>query len=81
MKKTTVYLDEAIVFAIKDIAARESRPEAEIIHEGRAQYLAGRKRPLPSFVGIAPEGTVHGRDVEAYLDEHWKRDWLSSTHE
>jgi hypothetical protein len=75
MKKTTVYLEEELVFAIKDIAARQARPEAEVIREGLAQYVAGQKRPLPSFVGMAPEGTVHGRDVEAYLDAHWKRDW------
>jgi hypothetical protein len=75
MKKVTIYLNEDLAFAIKDIATQESRPEAEIIREGLAQYVARQKRPLPSFVGIASEATVQGKDDEAYLEEHWKPDW------
>jgi hypothetical protein len=75
MRKITIYLDEELAFAIKDIAAREGRHEAEIIREGLAQYVAGKQRPLPSFVGMVSDATVQGKDDEAYLEEHWKPDW------
>jgi len=64
MKKTTVYLDEELAIALKDIAQREDRSKAEIIREGLSRYVDGRKRPLPSFVGSVSDDLFSAVDDE-----------------
>lgn len=60
MLRTTVYLDEDLALAIRRLADREQRSQAEIIREALRRYLeqANKRRgPLkPSGVGAYRSG-------------------------
>lgn len=49
MVKTTVYLDRETALAIRQIAQRKNRPQAELIREALAQFAAADRPPLPSI--------------------------------
>ncbi len=54
MQRTTVYLDEETVLAIRQLAAAEQRSQAEIIRAALDTYLTQtgpRARPMPRGVG------------------------------
>jgi len=44
MMKTTVYLDPGVAIALRQIAAVEGRPQAELIRDALAQYTRQKKR-------------------------------------
>jgi len=60
MLRTTIYLDEDVALAIRQLAVREQRSQAEIIREALRQYLkrAGKRResPKPSGIGAYRSG-------------------------
>ena len=41
MLRTTIYLDEDVALAIRQLAAREQRSQAEVIREALRRYLKG----------------------------------------
>jgi predicted transcriptional regulator len=45
MTKTTVYLDSDLALAIRQLAANEGRPQAELIRAALAEYARRSKRP------------------------------------
>jgi len=49
MKKTTVYLPEALKASLEKMAAEEDRSEAEIIRAAIEVAVAGRERPKPKI--------------------------------
>jgi hypothetical protein len=75
VKKTTIYFPEELTIEIKTRAKQERRTEAALIREAVSTYLANGKRRLPSFVGMASDGSFNAADDEQYLAEHWKPDW------
>jgi hypothetical protein len=52
VEKTTVYLDEVSLAAIKRLARAQGRAEAELIREAVARYVAGEGRPALKSLGI-----------------------------
>jgi hypothetical protein len=68
MVKTTVYLPEADMRALKAAARRRHQPEAELIREGIRWVLAEEAGPvLPDF-GILDADPVTAADIDAALD-------------
>jgi Ribbon-helix-helix protein, copG family len=53
MVKTTVYLDDEIVAALKGISKRSAKPQAELIRDALRAFTASQKGPtLPSGMGM-----------------------------
>ena len=57
MKKTSLYLDDEHLHLLKAIAAREHRPQAEIVRDAIALY--SREKPDRQFAlgRVGPDGT------------------------
>ena len=70
MLRTTVYLDEETVLAIRQLADTERRSQAEIIREALRTYLEQAERhtgrPLPKGIGAYRSGR---RDVAERSEE------------
>ena len=57
MVKTTVYLDDDIVAALKGISKRSAKPQAQLIRDAlRAFTNTGNPPPLPSGMGMFDSG-------------------------
>ena len=71
MKRTTVFLEEALLRRARQLARREGRSFAQVVREALAQYLAaGRPRRLPSIAGKYRSGYT---DTSERVDELlWK---------
>jgi len=58
MKRTTVFLSEALERELQLHAAREGRSTASVVREALSEYVAQRRTPgkLPSFAGAFSSG-------------------------
>jgi len=60
MLRTTIYLDKDVALAIRQLADREQRSQAEVIREALRRYLkqVGKRRepPKPSGIGAYRSG-------------------------
>lgn len=60
MLRTTVYLDEEVALAIRQLAERQKRSQADIIRDALARYLRQGERenanPSPPGVGAFRSG-------------------------
>ena len=53
VNKTTVYLEEASLAALKRLAAAQGRAEAELIREAVVEYVERAGRPPMRSLGVA----------------------------
>ena len=61
MKRTTIFIDEAIEADLQAFARRQQRPVAALVREALEQYVVGQRRPRtarPGFVGVGRSGTA-----------------------
>jgi hypothetical protein len=59
MEKTTVYLDPEVVRGLRAMSRATGRPQAQLIREALAGYLAAAPRiELPGWVGSWKNGPV-----------------------
>lgn len=61
MKRTTIFIDEAIEADLQALARRQQRPVAALVREAVEQYVVGQRRPRaarPGFVGVGRSGTT-----------------------
>jgi len=79
MVKTTVYLDEQIVAALRGISKRSAKPQAELIRDAlRAFTSTGNPPPLPAGMGMFDSGrtdtTAHRKELlkEAARSRRWR---------
>jgi predicted transcriptional regulator len=57
MVKTTVYLDDDIAAALKGIAKRSAKPQAQLIRDAlRVFTRSGNAPPLPAGLGMFDSG-------------------------
>jgi predicted transcriptional regulator len=80
MVKTTVYLDEETVAALKGIARRSAKPQAELIREAlRAFARTGGPPPLPAGMGMFDSGHTDtaARKKELLSQAARERKWRS----
>lgn len=68
MKRTTVFLDAALLRALKDLAARRQVSFATVVREAAAAYVAtpASAGMLPSVAGRFASGTT---DTASRVDE------------
>ena len=69
MKRTTIFLDEALERQLKQKARREGKSFAQCVREAVVAYLSppGAPRALPSITGMFSGGPPH--DVSERVDE------------
>jgi len=80
MVKTTVYLDEETVAALKGISKRSAKSQAELIREAlHALTLTGNPPPLPAGMGMFDSGHTDtaARRKELLRQAARKRRWRS----
>jgi hypothetical protein len=51
MVRTTVYLDQEVAMALKQLAAQQGRSQAELIRDALASYAGRAVRPTPKGIG------------------------------
>jgi hypothetical protein len=79
MVKTTVYLDESDAAALRRLAARSGRSQAEIVREAVGRAVApGRRRTFRSFGAGRGTGEAVGRNAREILREEFGRRHLRS---
>jgi len=69
MKRTTIFLDEAVEQDLRGIASRRAVPVASVVREALLEYVTSRKGEiarLPGFVAIGRSGR---HDVAARHEE------------
>lgn len=74
MRRTTIFLDEALERRLKQRARREGKSFAQCVREAVAAYLArrpGGRRRLPPFFGIAAGADP---DLAERVDEYLWQD-------
>jgi hypothetical protein len=71
MEKTTLYLDPELHRQLQEAAKREERPQAELIREALADYLARKSPPFPRSIGMGEDGSLAGSEVKAWLRANW----------
>ncbi len=59
MEKITLYLPRDLWVALRDVARRSGRPQAEIIREALAAYLQQPARPMPRSLGLGDNADLH----------------------
>jgi len=73
MEKTTLYLPAEMQRALREVARRERKSQAEVMREALATYLKRYEKAEFSFIGIGEDDELTGRDSEAWLEGAWDR--------
>ncbi len=73
MEKTTLYLPSDLQRSLGAAARREGRPQAEIIREAIAAYLAGQAPLAIHSIGAGSDSEVTGATSEDWLRKNWKQ--------
>ncbi|HSO28828.1 MAG TPA: CopG family transcriptional regulator [Candidatus Sulfomarinibacteraceae bacterium] len=71
MEKTTLYLTEELQAELRALARSRGRPQAELIRDALAEYVARAERPWPRSIGIVSSGAVPAREAKARVRELW----------
>jgi len=71
VRKTTLYLTDALHETLRGASRRTGKPQADIVREALVAYLDSQERPLPRSIGAGEDDEVAARDTEAWLKEHW----------
>lgn len=77
MEKTTLYLPPELQAELRAAARRERRPQAEIVRDALAKYLAEKPRPFPRSIGLAtewPRDGVDSSNIKAWIRKNWIKD-------
>ncbi len=56
MVKTTVYFDDELALALRQVAQAEGRAQADLIREAVAQYVSRSARPTSTGIGAYHSG-------------------------
>ena len=72
MKRTTIFIDEALERDLRALAEREKRPVSGLVREALGSYVAQRKKvaPGPSFVAMGRSG--HRDTAEKHEELLWQ---------
>ncbi len=77
MKRTTLYLDEAVDLELKRLAAREARSQADLMRDALSMYVESKQteqRVRPKSLGVAANAgePIANRDEELlFADLDW----------
>ncbi len=72
MKRTTIFIDEALERDLRALAEREKRPVSGLVREALGSYVAQRKKAAsgPSFVAMGRSG--HRNTAEKHEELLWQ---------
>ena len=72
MKRTTIFIDEALENDLRALAEREKRSVSGLVREALASYVAKRKRtaPGPKFIALGRSG--HRDTAEKHEELLWR---------
>jgi len=74
MDKTTLYLPTELHRAIREIARRMGRPQAEVMRDALQTFVQEHaERPMPRSIGIA-ESDLHGADSEDWYRANFRHE-------
>jgi len=71
VEKTTLYLPEDLHRRLRAMSQRMRRPQAELIRDALAEYVARQDRPWPSSIGVARKGGVSAPDAKDWVHARW----------
>lgn len=74
MRRTTIFADDSLIDAIKEISREEDRSVAEIVREAMQNYIKQKRyrKKKVSFIGIGDSGR---RNIAEKHEEFlWKQD-------
>jgi predicted transcriptional regulator len=69
MKRTTIFVDEALEHDLKAIAGRRGQPVATVVREALAQYVASDKRGRRTNLSFVAAGASGHADTAERHDE------------
>lgn len=72
MEKTTLYVPAALQRALRSLAKRVGKSQAEIIREALNAYVRQQARPQLGSVGLGEDDQVTGATSEDYLRSRWR---------
>jgi predicted transcriptional regulator len=72
VEKTTLYLPADLQRALRSLARRQRKPQAEIIREALNAYVREQARPRLGSVGLGEDDQVTGATSEDYLRSRWR---------
>jgi predicted transcriptional regulator len=71
MERTTLYLSPELQSALRSIARRTGRPQAELIRDALTAYVSTQERPMPRSIGAASDGSLPSADAKAWVRDQW----------
>lgn len=75
MNKTTLYLTDDLQRALRDVARRSGRSQAEVVREAlEAFVLLQSPRPFPRSIGAGSDPDLNAEDTEDWLRANWHPD-------
>jgi predicted transcriptional regulator len=72
VEKITLYISAHLQRALRSLARREGRPQAEIIRAALNAYVRQQQRPRLVSVGLGEDDHVSGATSEDYLRSRWR---------
>jgi len=72
VEKTTLYIPADLQRALRSLARRVGKPQAEIIREALNAYVRQQERPRLGSVGLGEDDQVNGATSEDYLRSRWR---------
>ncbi len=72
VEKTTLYIPADLQRALRSLARRARKPQAEIIREALNAYVRQQERPRLGSVGLGEDDHVTGATSEDYLRSRWR---------
>lgn len=75
MDKTTLYLPAELHVAIREIARRMGRPQAEVMRDALQTFVQEHAdRPMPRSIGIANDPELSGADAEDWYRTNFRHE-------
>ena len=72
MKRTTIFIDEALERDLRAIAEREKRPVSWVVREALGSYVTRRKKAGPGISFIALGRSGHRDTAEKHEELLWQ---------
>ncbi len=63
MRRTTIFIQDALERELKALARRDGRPVAAVVREAVEQYVVAARRTAPARLGFIAAGRSGRRDI------------------
>lgn len=84
MEKTTLYLPAELQVALREVARREGRSQAQVAREALERYVTTAGAPRPRSLGAFEQEPASGervpaKDAKSWVREQWRQHTQPST--